>query len=167
MPQLLNYPRLDLTDAQETLAFRAIDRILRQDPAVKPTFGRSIYSWLGDALDEAEPSLDMCPWLRLTPAPGTAEWENAGQHRMPMTVGIEIAVAGTRVDNLMNAYATIRAALFPQAPAQLAIVQGIIQAAQITKGTLTKAAYGTRRDDKGNKLLYAMGSLELLLLVNT
>jgi hypothetical protein len=132
----LNYPRLDLPAAQEVGAFRAVDRIIRQDPACRAAFGRSIYSWTGDALDDAEPTWDTCPWIRLSPVPGRADWENVGQHRFPMSVAIELAAAGTRIDELMNLWGIVRAALFPQGPAQLAVVQGIIQAAGITIGLL-------------------------------
>lgn len=164
---LLNCPKLDLPDAQETLAFEAVDKVIRLDPVLKTVFGRNIYSWRGDALDEADPSLERCPWIRLTPVPEASAWANVGQHKMPMNVGIELAVAGTRVREMMNLFGAIRAAIFPQGPAQRAAVDAIADAARITKATLAKPAYGTRKDSAGNKLLYAMGRLELVLLIDT
>ena len=110
MAQLLNYPKLDLPTAQETLAFRMVDQTLRTDPVCKRAFGQQIYSWRGDALDDAEPSFDMAPWMRLTPSAEASDWNNVDQHRQPMLVTIELAVAGTNSDNLMNLYGVIRAA---------------------------------------------------------
>lgn len=164
---LVNYPKLDLPPAAEQAAFRAIDRIVRQDPQCKRVFGRSIYSWLGDALDDAMPAFDTCPWIRLTPSPEAADWGNVGQHRFPMQVGIELATAGTNVDNLMNLFGVVRNALFPQDPAQFAAVRALIVAAGITQGKFTRAAYAVNKDDKGNKVLMAAGSLELVIYVNT
>lgn len=164
---LLNYPKLELPVAAEVAAFRAIDKIVRTDPVCKRTFNRSIYSWTGDALDDAEPGFDTCPWMRLSPSPDPSGWGNSGQQRFPMTVGIELASAGTNIDNLMNLFGIVRYALFPQDPAQFAAVRAVIQAANITQGEFTRAAYAVRTDEKSNKILKAAGNLELVIYVNT
>lgn len=163
----LNWPKLDLPAAQEVAAFRAIDRIIRQDPVCKRIFGKNFYSWTGDPLDTNDPTSESCPWIRLSPVPGASSWENVGQHRMPMSVAIELAVSGTRIDELLNLWGVVRAALFPQDLDQLAAVQAIIDTANITKGRMTRAAYAVSKDDKGVKILKATGDVELLLLINT
>jgi hypothetical protein len=165
---LLNIKDLNLSDSPETVAFEAVEKILRTDPDVKRLF-KSIYSWQGDALDDAQPTYDACPWLRITPAPETSDWTNVGQHKMPMSVAIEIAVQGTRVRNLMNAFSVIRAAIFP-APGsdRFNVVEAAIGNTAITKVRFTRPAYGTAKDQATSaKMLVGMGGLELNLNVNT
>lgn len=166
MPQL-NWPKLDITDAEESVAFDVVDRILRTDPDVKRIFGRNIYSWQGDAQDDMDPNVESCPWLRITPSPEASDWTNVGQHKMPMLVSIEVACIGTRVKNLMNLFALVRQALFPADAARLTEVQGWIDATAITKVRFVKPAYAIRKDKDGTKLLVGVGGLELNLLINT
>ena len=169
MMAILTYPATDLDTAPETTAFRAIDAVVRADPTLKRLVGRNLYSWLGDALDDAEPTLDRCPWLRLTPRPGTCDWENEGQHRMDLVVGFELAVAGTNADQVANLWHAVRLALFPQVATRRAAVRGHVEA-NITKGQITEPAYGIKTETKAGtvqKMLLAGGALQCVLLINT
>ena len=97
----LNYPRLALPDAPETVAFRAIDAILRTDPTITSlcqvpgaaggsSGGGGLYlSWTGQIEDVWEPSATTCPFLRISPGGLGSSWETEGQHRMPMAIAIE------------------------------------------------------------------------------
>jgi hypothetical protein len=98
---------------------------------------------------------------------------------MPLSVGIEIAIVGTNVDNLLNVWGVVRSALFPQVPdpsspvyAEQLALRAKAMAAQtangITRGTITRPSYRVERDSKtGSKILYAEGTFDLLLLINT
>lgn len=167
MPQL-TYPRLDLDPAPETTAFRAVDAVLRADPVLVRVLNKQgWFSWRGDPLDDAGPALSTCPWLRITPQSGPSDWETEGQHRMPLVVGIELAVGGTNADQLANLWHAVRGALFPADPARRADVRSALQAAGITRGRITQPAFAIRKDSAGNKIILAGGTLELLLLIDT
>ncbi len=163
---LLTFPRLPLNPAPETIAFRAVDAVLRADPDLKRVV-KTIMSWQGDALDDARPTLNLVPWLRITPVAGPAAWETEGQHRMPMAVEFELAVQGTCSDQIMNLWSAVRSALFPTDPTKRAAVRAAMNGASITRGEFTACAYGIHKDEDNAKMLLASGSLNLLLLINT
>jgi hypothetical protein len=165
---ILTFPKLDLAPGPETIAFRCVESILRDDPVLKRVISKNgWYSWLGDAQDDSDATLSSCPWIRLTPQAGDSDWESENQHRSPLLVGIELAVAGTNADQLMNLWHAVRRALFPLDVAALQAIRDRADAAKITKSRISRPAFGIRKDDAGNKFGIAGGVLELLLLVDT
>lgn len=110
------YPRysLNLPDAPETTAFRALVGVLEADQTLQ-SLGTRIASWTGGPDDLEEPT-GLQPYLMLTPSGLASDWETEGQHRMPMSIGVLAVVAGTAVDEAMNFYAAVRRALFPVDP---------------------------------------------------
>lgn|SRR5574343_1043492 len=181
----LNYPRLALPDAPETVAFRAIDAILRTDPTITSlcqvpgaaggsSGGGGLYlSWTGQIEDVWEPSATTCPFLRISPGGLGSSWETEGQHRMPMAIAIEAAVIGSDFGQIGNFWGAVRAALFPPRTAEDAVrsdwVRATTQAAGIARGILTAPAYTVRVDDdtSGPRIIRADGTLELVLLIST
>lgn len=165
MPSLA-YPKLALPDAEETIAFRAVERILRSDPDLNRVV-KQWSTWTGDATDVLDPTFANCPYIQLSPGPTATDWETESQHKSPLVVSIMVAVAGSNSDQLTNLWAAIRRALFPRDLDAQAAVRAIGQAAGITKPVLTAAAYGTGVEESGLRMLIARGTLDLVLLVTT
>ncbi len=162
----LNFPKLGLPDAAETIAFRAVEKVLRNDPTLR-TVLRHFHAWRGEADDILPPTPSTCPHLDIAPRPAASAWEAEGMHRMPFTVGFTLAVNGTRVDELMNLWGAIRRALWPADPAAMQRVREIVTGANITKPTLTLSGFGVQLQDKGARVLIAQGQLTVLLLIST
>jgi hypothetical protein len=174
----LNYPKLPLPDAPETIAFRVIDNILRSDDTISNLCNGNpgLYiSWRGDAEDTFDPSVATCPFLRISPGGLGSSWETEGQHRMPMSIAIEAAVVGSDFDQIGNFWGAIRSALFPPRPgsdgttARSDWVKAQTKAANISRGILTAPAYSIKADENtaGPRITRADGTLELVLLIST
>ncbi len=162
----LNFPKLDLPDSEETIAFRAVERILRNDPTLKRTL-RHFHAWRGEQDDVLFPSPATCPELTIAPRPQASAWEAEGLHKMPFTIGFTLSVNGTNVDQLMNLWGAVRRALWPRDPVQMAAVRQIVVDAHITRPTLTLSGFGVQLQDRGARVLIAQGQLNVLLLVST
>ena len=170
----LNFPVLDLPTAEETLAFRAVETILRNDPALKAVT-KLFIAWRGDVEDIWKPSVSTCPYLRISPFDGQSRRETEQQHRMPLRIEVMAAVIGSNVDNMTNYWACIRRALFPQnSVAQLNVVLATIAAAQakgamISRAIITDQGYGVVANAKndGDRITWSSGTLELVMLVST
>ncbi len=130
-------PKLKLPNTAEQVAFRAVDQILRSDPVLQTTV-KAWRSWQGAPEDILAPTFETCPYLRISPRPEASRWETEQQHRMPLNIMLEAAVAGSDTDQIMNFWGAIRTALYPNntvSSARLNQVMGIVQAARISKST--------------------------------
>ncbi len=164
----MNYPSLPLKDCEETIAFKAIDLILKSDPTIRRVVGINYNSWTGDARDIMPPAPSLCPFLQIAPTPAkSSRWETEGQQRMPITIGITVAVIGTDVRQLMNLWGAVRRALFPIDPTARDANRVAAQNARITKPTLALQGYGVSLPKSGDRMLIAQGQLQLVLLVDT
>src|SRR5580765_6845557 len=103
---------LNLPDCEETLAFRALETVLKNDGLFSRTINK-FSAWRGEDLDAMELSFSMCPYLAIGPAAQESDWVTESQHSMPMYVRFLIAVKGTKYDNLANFWGIIRSAIFP------------------------------------------------------
>jgi len=164
----LAYPKLELPDCHEVIAFRAIETVLKTDPTLKRVT-KHFNAWTGDPSDVIGPTFALCPYLQISPAPMPSNWESEGQHSMPMAIGLLCVVAGSNRDQLMNYWATIRHALWPPdtQSERFATVRKLVQDARITRPVLQANAYGVKAEESGVRLLAAEGTLKLTLLVNT
>jgi len=160
--------RLRLPDVEETLAFRAIDKVLKHDVILHSVVKR-YNSYTGSAEDTQMPTVSTCPYLQIVPKPLTSRWECEGQHRMPISVVIRLATQGTDIDDLMNFWGCVRRALWPTNPARRAAVEAIINGAGIVRPTLKLSAFGIplKDKDRDSAMLGAVGDLELLLFIDT
>jgi hypothetical protein len=163
---LLNVPRLALPDAEETIAFRAIEKILALDPTLKRVL-RHFHAWRGETDDLLQPTPSTCPHLGIAPRPQASRWEAEGMHSMPFSISLQLAVNGSNVDQLMNLWGAVRRALWPRDAAQMAEVRALVLNAAITKPTMTLGGFGVQVQDKGARVLIAQGSLNVLLLIST
>jgi hypothetical protein len=158
--------RLALPTAPETSAFRAVVAVVRRDPDLR-RIGLVVRAWDGRPEDLAAPTPAQLPWLRLTPAPGDSGWESEGQHRASFLVHLELAVAGTNTDSLLDLWAALRTALFPTDPTRRSAVRALLLAAGITQGTLTQQPFRVKTLDGNQHALAATGALKLTLMVST
>jgi hypothetical protein len=162
----LNFPKIGLPDVEETIAFRTVDRILRQDPTLQRVT-RAYCSFRGDATDTTSPTPASCPYLQIAPRPTASRWEAESMHNMPFNIAIAAAVNGSDVDQLMNYWGFIRRALWPKDPARLLAIQTQTAEARITRPTLIMQGYGSQLQSDGGRILVAQGTLNILLLIDT
>jgi hypothetical protein len=165
---------LTLNKTVETRAFRAIEQVLKNDPILMRAVNKFV-AWRGEDDDmygvEKDITATICPFLKISPWPSQSAWITEGQHSMDFIVRIQVAVVGTKFDNLSNFWGAIRNAIFPQSSiaasnAVEAILRGPNQD-QVTRPTITMSAYGVTADDVGARLLIADGTIKFGLLVNT
>lgn len=119
---------LDLPDCEETLAFRALEQVLKNDGLFSRTVNK-FSAWRGEDLDAMELSYSMCPYVAIGPAAQESDWLTEGQHSMPLYVRFLVAVRGTKYDNLANFWGMIRRAIYPfdnaEAEAVRAVMRGV------------------------------------------
>jgi hypothetical protein len=139
---------------------------LRGDPTLQRVV-RTYNSFTGESGDSLGPSPATCPYLQIAPKPTASKWEAEGMHNMPFTVVIAAAVNGTDVDQLMNFWGHVRRALWPADPTRNLAIQTLVAKARITRPTMTMQGFGAQPQRDGGHLLVAMGSLNVLLLIDT
>jgi hypothetical protein len=162
----LSYPVLKLSNVEETVAFRAVDSVLRHDATLKRVL-KHYNSWTGDSQDVFPPSPGTCPFLQIAPKPLPGKWESEGEQSLPFAITITCAVNGTNVDQLMNLWGHVRRALWPSDATASTAVHTKMVAARISKGTLGLGGFGVHMPKDGGRVLIAQGSLNILLLIAT
>lgn len=161
--------KLPLPAAEEKVAFRAFDDVLRSDPDLK----RVVKTWSsqrGEHEDLLMPCPALCPFVQLAVKPAGAEWAAEGQHKEPIYIAISVAVAGTSVDPLLDLWAAIRRAVFPQDPARDALVSTKLRTeAKVSKPTIVSPAIDLAADKKeaSANMAVARGLIKLSLTVDT
>jgi hypothetical protein len=170
---VINNSNLALPDAPEWLAKEAIARLLRQTPILSGKL-RTVLSYSGDDLDDADPDNLPRPFLRLRAWPGPSGWFAAGQHRFPVQFSVEIGVDGTADRDILKLWNAVRVCLSPgnlspwqtDNPGQT--VLAAMMAAGLTTWEFHEAAYQVRSPGKGqNRYMYGTGLMEGQLLINT
>ncbi len=161
--------KIALPKGAETVAFRAFEGVLRSDPVLSRVV-KTWSGWRGEPADLLQPCPALCPFIQVAPRPAGASWEAEGLHKAPLYVAIFVAVAGLDVDELLNLWAAIRGAVFPQDPARDELVSKTLKTdAKILKTTLITPAVEMHADKKDAppNMLVARGLVELLLHVPT
>lgn len=170
---MISNSNLPLPDAPEYLAKAAIARLLRQTPILSGKL-RTVLSYDGDDLDDADPDNLPRPFLRLRAWPGPSGWFAAGQHKFPVQFSIELGVDGTSDRDLLKLWHAVRTTLSPRAlspwqadnPGQT--VLNVLMDAGLTTWEFSEAAYGIRSPGQGkNRYVYGTGLMEGQLLINT
>jgi hypothetical protein len=159
--------KLDLPDAPETLVFRAVERVLRDDAGL--AIVRTWATWRGEDIDLIDfPSSTQCPFLRISPLPTASERDTEITHKMPITIKLFLAVVGTNVDNIINLCGAVRVAIFPQNNIPLRDqVRSAIMLAGSSIPTVRLNAYGMTTDEQGVPVMGAEGSIEFNTQVGT
>lgn len=163
----LSAPRLGAPTDPLVAVFRAVEKVLRTDPAFSAAC-QTFLAWTGTALDAADIELGFCPFCRISPAPVASDMATEIQHRMPIAITVELAVAGTDFDNLGNFWGLIRNALWPVGDdARRALVQSNLMAAGVTRPVIRQAAFGSAGDRADGFLLVGLGTIQFNSLVMT
>lgn len=162
----LSTPKLALPDSEETIAFRAVESILRSDADLSRVI-KTFVAWRGEPVDNEPPTASMCPYLMIVPSARPSGWVTEGQHEEPLQIGIFAAVVGSDADQIMNLWGAIRRALFPQDATQRTSVLTKVNAAGIVNGEITMPAYTVKAEKGDQVVMLGTGTLELYLMVNT
>ena len=165
-------PKLDIPECCESKVFRTFEHILRNDFILGPAT-QTMVAFHDDDLQLQPISWSLCPYLSLKPFPSEGVWLTEGQHAMPLSIHITAAVRGLDVTNLMNYWALIRTALFPQTVAAVNAIQTLFANAcagsggVMTKPTISMNGYGPMIDDEGLRLMVAEGIIKFGMNVLT
>jgi hypothetical protein len=153
---------LDLPNCSHVKAFRALERILRNDPTLKRVL-RQFWSWDGSDRDDLEPSLDTCPSLAIALGFGPDQWRGPANFEGPLEVRFAWAVAGTRADNLMNLVHATKRAIYPRDDtARTANRTALIEAGATTgEGIFGRTESGRMDDESGRPMLAASATFTL------
>lgn len=161
--------KLALPKGAETIAYRALEDVLRTDPTLNRVV-KTWASWRGDPSDLLQPCPALCPFIQVSPRPAGASWAAEGLHKEPLYIAVFVAVAGLDVDELLNLWAAIRGAVFPQDQARHEVVaEKLMVDAKVVKATIITPALEPASDKKDAppNMLFARGLVELLLHVPT
>jgi hypothetical protein len=105
-------PKLDLPDYEPTRLFRAVVAKLR----AYPDLARVVRTWHamdGQPADAQPETLAQLPWIKLYYGAQAATQVTIGRTQAPMTLVVELVVAGTLQDDLVNLWGAVMRALFP------------------------------------------------------
>lgn len=153
--------KLDLNDSPRTLVFRKLVSFVRNDATIKrvvrPT---SIRAWEGTPLDSSPFDLSIAPALRFTPMNGPEQFWSPGSTRGPLFLNVELMVAGSNVDDLLNLWWALVRAIYPQAPSDtIAHVRALQQAgAYDGLATFTQPAQDT---EPSGAFFHAAGQIKI------
>lgn len=162
-----SFPKLDIPDQTETIAFRALEKVFKNDPRLSNVV-RFWATWTGDMnIDMMKPTFGTCPFFRLSPFPDASDWVTESQHDLSIIVQVELFTAGSDVNQIMNLWGATRRALFPAALSAKQAIMTSLQAVGISKPIITRASYGVIQQEEGVVILTATGMIKLVLLVQT
>jgi hypothetical protein len=151
-----------LPDVAETRAFRAVCRVLRNDPTLRAV-GLKFRDWQDTPKDVAPVAIDEMPLLELTPSVLPGGWWSEGEQQTNLDVDGLFYLPGTHADNVTNFLGAIRAAMWPTDPARRAIVEGEMSPVCVN-GKVGEVAVTVITPDEGARYTVGKFSLRLLLL---
>jgi hypothetical protein len=158
--------KLKLPDAPETLAFRAVVRVLKTDPTLRGV-GLKLRAWEDSDKDLVKPTLDEMPCLILTPNLQASGWWSESQQRTDLLVDLELWMAGTNADDALNLFGAIRGAFWPTSdPARRAVVAAIMDAVCLN-GQIQSSSFEPATVNNSARALVARGAIHLINLVDT
>lgn len=106
------HTRLPLAMHARTAAFRRLAALLQADVELR----RVVRTWdlaAGEPRDETPPALTQMPRIKLWGLPLSSAWTSTRTALCPLLLTIEIHVAGTDPDDLLNLWGAIEAVLLP------------------------------------------------------
>ena len=156
---------LNLPTSPRTSVFRALDKILRNDPVLQRTVRPQAFrSWSGNSYDSVDFTLAMAPCLRLTPSNGPEVWKFPDAFVGPLFIKVEMLVAGYDVDDVLNLWWAIEKALYPSDNVAKSANISTLQAAGAYTGLaeFTQPAFD---DSPENKFFAAYGQIKIDVLL--
>ena len=157
----LSFPRLGLPPFTPVRMFRALDQVLRTDPAFS-TACNTFLSWTGTTEDAIEPTFGLCPYCRISPIGSPWEMVTEAQHSSPVFVDVVMAIQGLDFDQLGNFWGLLHYAIYPQNnPTRRAEVMTVMQTAGITRPVDRMTAFNWAGDNTNNYMMIGQGSIYL------
>lgn len=163
----LSGQQLQLADGEEAIAYRGVVAILRNDPVLQPLV-KTFLAQLDTHEELLDPTYQLCPYLRIDPAPMTSNWITERQHKSDMVLDVTLATQGLDVVSLMNFWCAIRHALTPQDQVQyLKVVQFMRDECKILNFEFIFAPYRSARGDEGLRFRVGVGRIRCGLFLGT
>lgn len=161
-------PQLDLNDSPRTAVFREVETILRADPTLRRVV-KCWRSWQGVPGDAQELSPAAGgPAVRLTPVGSEEQFQFPDAQTGTLTIGVEAAVAGTCVDDVLNLWWAIERAIYPADQAAKFAIQQAIQQAGSKTGLCTFSSPSLDMDaGRVNWSIAGQIKTDVLLKLNT
>lgn len=106
---------LDLNTAPKTSVFRALTRIIKNDPTIRRIVPRaaSFRDWSGKPQDAEPFTVEHAPALRFTPTSGPEEWQFPAGMVGTLYINVEMLIRGTDVDDPINLWFALEKAIYP------------------------------------------------------
>jgi hypothetical protein len=101
-------PRLSYPPTIYGRCFRVITDAFAASPLLGRLPLRTLVIWDGsEQSPAAPPSIEMAPWIRISPEAGPAGWATVGQHSVVESIRVETLVAGTDALNALGLWGLI------------------------------------------------------------
>ncbi len=153
---------LPITDCLEKKLYRALIAHLQADPTLLRVIKRWLV-WKGDKDEDRQVEIKDLPYISITPSAGNANAETEGSSTSPLHLEIQVMTAGTNVDDLLNLWDAVRAALFPGDNT----IQPLLTTNQAEGLTLVRAGYTPATLADGVRILVGSGELSANIWVQT
>jgi hypothetical protein len=105
---------LPLTTSRRTATFRALEAILRADHTLRKVVAdKHWYTWDGSPASAGPLPANLVA-IRLTPAPGPAEFWSPTEQESLLFIDVELTVPGLLIDDLLNLWQAVERAIYPE-----------------------------------------------------
>jgi hypothetical protein len=101
---------LDLPDVPESQLWETLKAALKGDPTLQSAVA-TWRTWEGVDEDDAPPTREQMPWIRLTPQPSRLAYSEVEEYLLTLRVVVELATAGTDANDILRLWGALRAAL--------------------------------------------------------
>ena len=102
----------DLARTSRATLFRALCDRFKADPVLSGV----VKTWRvmdDNPRDLDDASISQCPWARISPADGGTVPETVGLSTSGMLIRIELAIAGTKAEDMCNLWGAFERSIFP------------------------------------------------------
>lgn len=149
-------------------AFRALESILRRDSALNTAI-KTWRSWTGDVDDKEQPATGSMPFVRITPLPASSQWLSPASHEEDLLVQIEIAYAGTCIDDGLDLWRAVELAIYPTDVPTRTANQQLLQSAGVRGGvcTITQPAIDRSLSHPDHVMSVVAGAVKLRVVATT
>jgi hypothetical protein len=116
----------ELPDGLRSIAFRAVEQVLREDPVLSGV----VKTWRtleGRDDDTQEVGWDNCPLIALSPSPQPDRKLTHENANVTMVIYVEVYAPGTCVDDMLNLWDAVGAALKMRKPYRGSNVQDFLR----------------------------------------
>jgi hypothetical protein len=164
------YAQIKPTDPRVT-AFRAAVALMQGSPLCRLV--KVWKAWTGDDDSATDPTLDQLPCVRITPYSGRAERRAGGSmsqrtqtYSLPLRIEVEVWVPGARIDDLVNLWGRVEAALLGEDDVGRVRSINALAAANVKDALLIRPAFPEGPMGYGAEDLVGVGEVQLEVWFN-